>query len=265
MPAWGYNKVGGSLIKDFLLKVIGIPHPYGRLRVKNALKYIKISAERTLDLGSGEGVWVLELSRRSMDIFGIDISLDSLKNTKNILCSSGFQSKIVQSDVQKLPFKKNSFDQVICLDVLEHVEAPDKVFKEIYRCLKKKGQFVITIPNELYLVKSVLPVNLKEHAKAMGHVGNGINYQKLRILIEKNDFRLVEYNYFGKTFSRIFTELLYFLMGAKSIRDNRKRMYSYSIFAFIAFCAIYPLMHLDYILTKKTKGAFIAARIVKKG
>src|SRR3989338_9179181 len=122
MSAWGYTKIKNSLVKDFLLKLIGIPHPSGRLREKNALKYIKTNVGKTLDLGSGEGIWMMELSKRQANIYGIDISFGALKNTQNILMENGFTPKIVQGDAQRPPFKSGTFDQVICLDVLEHVE-----------------------------------------------------------------------------------------------------------------------------------------------
>lgn len=264
MSAWGYTKIKNSLIKDFLIKAIGIPHPVGRLRAKTALKYIKTNAGKTLDLGSGEGIWMMELSKRKADMYGVDISLDALKNTQNILMENGFTPKIVQGDAQRPPFKSNAFDQIICLDVLEHVEDPGKIFSEVNRCLKKDGQLVITVPTELYLVKSVLPFDFKEHAKAMGHVGAGINYETLKKLAEKNNLKIISYNYFVKTFSRMLIEALYFLIGAKSIGGSRKKMYKYSYAALLVFVLIYPLMHLDYLLPKKWKGAFVAARIIKK-
>ncbi|MEK6869708.1 MAG: class I SAM-dependent methyltransferase, partial [Nanoarchaeota archaeon] len=139
MSAWGYTKIKNSIIKDFLLKVIGIPHPYGRLRAKNALRYIRLNNGKTLDFGSGEGIWMMELSKRKADMYGIDISFDALKNTQNILLANNFDAKIVQGDAQKPPFRSNSFDQIICLDVLEHVEDPNKIFNEANRCLKKDG------------------------------------------------------------------------------------------------------------------------------
>jgi len=264
MRAWGYTKIKNSIIKDFLLRVIGIPHPYGRLRAKTALEYIKTNAGKTLDLGSGEGIWMMEMSKRKANVYGVDISFDALKNTQNILTANNFSPKIIQGDAQRPPFKSDTFDQVICLDVLEHVEDPNKIFEEVKRCLKKDGQFIITVPNELYLVKSVLPLDLTAHAKAMGHVGAGINYDRLKKLAEKNGLRITDYNYFGKTFSRMLTELLYFLMGAKSIGSSRKKMYKYSYAALLIFSIVYPLMHLDYLLPRRWKGAFVAARIVKK-
>ena len=47
---------------------------------------------------------------------------------------------LVQSDVEKeLPFKKNAYDLVVVLDVLEHLNNDYKVLKKIYYIVKKGG------------------------------------------------------------------------------------------------------------------------------
>jgi ubiquinone/menaquinone biosynthesis C-methylase UbiE len=49
-------------------------------------------------------------------------------------------------DAAFLPFKDESFDAVICNAVLEHVEKPKEVLKEIYRVAKPRGQCYISVP-----------------------------------------------------------------------------------------------------------------------
>ncbi|MFH1638278.1 MAG: class I SAM-dependent methyltransferase [Candidatus Woesearchaeota archaeon] len=56
--------------------------------------------------------------------------------------------KIRKEDIQKLSFKNNSFDIVLCQEVLEHVPNPVKAMKELKRVAK--SQLIITIPNEPY-------------------------------------------------------------------------------------------------------------------
>ena len=53
---------------------------------------------------------------------------------------------IKKEDVQALSFKDNSFDIVLCQEVLEHVPNPVKAMKELKRVAKK--QLIITIPYE---------------------------------------------------------------------------------------------------------------------
>ena len=60
------------------------------------------------------------------------------------------QSENVGPDVRalstQLPFKDNSFDSVICTEVLEHLKEPGRCLSEINRVLKKGGYAYITAP-----------------------------------------------------------------------------------------------------------------------
>ncbi|MEM7478135.1 MAG: methyltransferase domain-containing protein, partial [Planctomycetota bacterium] len=49
----------------------------------------------------------------------------------------------------KMHFKKESFDQVLCLDVVEHLDFDQQIaaISEIYRVLRPGGKALLTIPN----------------------------------------------------------------------------------------------------------------------
>ncbi|MEW5805351.1 MAG: class I SAM-dependent methyltransferase [Patescibacteria group bacterium] len=50
------------------------------------------------------------------------------------------------SDITAIPVSDQSFDFVLCTEVLEHVPEPIKAIKEIARILKKGGKILITAP-----------------------------------------------------------------------------------------------------------------------
>ncbi|HCM78112.1 MAG TPA: hypothetical protein DIS90_17135 [Cytophagales bacterium] len=52
----------------------------------------------------------------------------------------------VVADVCAMPFQSESWDVVILIEVLEHVQEPWKAVEEIYRVLKKNGRLVLTTP-----------------------------------------------------------------------------------------------------------------------
>jgi SAM-dependent methyltransferase len=59
--------------------------------------------------------------------------------------------KIVKADVNKgLPFKDNSFDNVLAGEIIEHLDNPLGFVKECYRILKPKGKLILTTPNVYY-------------------------------------------------------------------------------------------------------------------
>jgi SAM-dependent methyltransferase len=50
------------------------------------------------------------------------------------------------SSIEKIPREEGTFDGVICIAVLEHVENPDRCVREFYRVVKKGGFVVASIP-----------------------------------------------------------------------------------------------------------------------
>tara|TARA_B100000073_G_scaffold239944_1_gene201023 strand:- start:1271 stop:1765 length:495 start_codon:yes stop_codon:yes gene_type:complete len=53
----------------------------------------------------------------------------------------------MQGSVYKLPFEENSFDLVICSEVLEHLDDYHAAIDEIYRVLKPGGKFLPSVPS----------------------------------------------------------------------------------------------------------------------
>lgn len=52
----------------------------------------------------------------------------------------------IQADAHAIPFMENSFDCVVCGELLEHVKDPAKVIAEVFRILVSDGRLLITVP-----------------------------------------------------------------------------------------------------------------------
>ncbi|MEA3255507.1 MAG: class I SAM-dependent methyltransferase [Candidatus Altiarchaeota archaeon] len=262
MAAWGYVPTGNTL-KDFLYRFVGLPHPAGRVRAKVLLRYLERHKKwRVLDLGCGEGTYSRELSLRKVSVTGIDVSLDSLKFAVNAAERINQRLDLIQGDAQKLPFKTESFDEVMCLDVIEHVFEPNKVIAEVNRVLKPKGVFILSVPTPLYLTRPILPFDFSEHIKAMGHIHEGFFYEEVKEILEGEGFRLIKHEYYGKWFLRIFLELFYLFLGPDGIKKARKSVYKQNISALLAFSVIYLFVNLDSIIS--TDGMLIMLKAVKE-
>ena len=61
----------------------------------------------------------------------------------NIVADKGTD---IVGDVTQLPIREQSFDVVLCSEVLEHVYDHSLAITEIYRVLKKGGEAILTIP-----------------------------------------------------------------------------------------------------------------------
>lgn len=99
---------------------------------------------RALDLGCGEGFYSEYLKEKGYFTIGVDNNEEMLERVR------GKYDELFNLDVQKeLPFRSNSFEIILALEVLEHLENPVKTIKEINKVLKKNGKAIISVPNGL--------------------------------------------------------------------------------------------------------------------
>jgi len=94
-----------------------------------------------LDIGCGNGVSTGNMIAKYA--VGIDLSQTELSRAKKKFPKCDF----LVADARKLPFKSNTFDKVIAINMLHHVQDPEKVLKEVYRVLKKGGKLITVDPN----------------------------------------------------------------------------------------------------------------------
>lgn len=162
-------------------------------------KYIDRES-RILDVGGGTGIFFQFLNGNISysNYFNSDYSFEMLKK-------SPFQNINAVGDF--LPFKYNSFDYVVCSEVLEHVIDKVAVLNECYKVLKEDGLFLLTTPRTGWIedfknspfvvfwifkeiewrIKSLIPKFLKEKIKEILQKKN-INIQKpSEILDEPSD------------------------------------------------------------------------------
>ena len=60
-----------------------------------------------------------------------------------------------EGTIYALPYKDNSFDLIICSEVLEHLEHPDKALEELQRVSKK--YVALSVPNEpIFMISNFL-------------------------------------------------------------------------------------------------------------
>lgn len=117
-----HNRIGSDLWANTRLKIV-----MGLIRGRNKL---------ILDLGCGKGYVGNELKKDNNVIFA-EIDPELIK---------GVRGDKVILDAVNMPFKENTFDYIICGDVLEHIKEDKKVLENVYATLKKGGRAVIAVP-----------------------------------------------------------------------------------------------------------------------
>lgn len=98
-----------------------------------------------LDIGCGTGRLVKFLNKKGFAATGIDKSEEAIKKAQ----ITNPKKNIQLASATKLPFKKNSFDLVCAISVIEHLSETEarKFLKEAYRILKPEGYLFLVTPN----------------------------------------------------------------------------------------------------------------------
>jgi SAM-dependent methyltransferase len=109
---------------------------------------------RALDLGCGEGrhVHALYYAAR-MHVVGVDLCFDDLAKVREGFAQApdleapherAFSLSV--GNALRLPFADESFDLIVCSEVLEHIPEFEEALNEITRLLKPGGQLAISVP-----------------------------------------------------------------------------------------------------------------------
>jgi SAM-dependent methyltransferase len=106
--------------------------------------------ETLLDAGCGEGRHCFGALERGARVVGLDLDRESLRWARGALreraAGLGTLGAVVQGDTFRLPFRDETFDKVICAEVMEHVHDHRAAARELARVTKPDGIVAVTIP-----------------------------------------------------------------------------------------------------------------------
>ncbi len=115
----------------------------GRLSYFDTLTSWKGKA--VLDLGCAGGFMAEALEDRGAQVTGIDPATDAIAAARAHAVGRGITYDVGVGEA--LPYADGSFDVVVCVDVLEHVEDLEQVLREVARVLRPGGLFLFDTIN----------------------------------------------------------------------------------------------------------------------
>lgn len=164
---------------------------------------------KLLDVPAGEGALALRLKNLGFAVSCCDLYTEIFQLADTEIKRGNLDAR--------LPFENDSFDYIVCVEGLEHIENPANAIREFARILKNEGTLIVSVPNIMNIEERLkwLFNGYTSHFKPLSkealadiqkkfagmeeialHV-NPIGYSEVRFLLEKNGFR-IEKNYLDK-------------------------------------------------------------------
>jgi len=166
------------------LSVIGLCHNYNTWIYNIIRPYL---GQQILEVGCGIGN-LTEYFRENRMLTAIDKELRYIEFMKLEFPDVGmYQCDIVTPQI--LRNKEGTFDSVVCINVLEHIEEDEKALSNMYSLLKKSGNIILMVPAHQYLYGS-----LDEN---VGHLRR-YNKKTLVDKVKEAGFKIKESYYFNR-------------------------------------------------------------------
>jgi SAM-dependent methyltransferase len=171
--------------------------------------------DRVLDFGCFDG-WLLRKlrERHAIEGTGLDISRQALTLARKLDRSGALT--FVHSDGTSLPFETESFDVVVCSEILEHVSDLDAVMAELVRILARGGTLYATMPNALEHVFPPLRGTCRVVDRVEGHVRR-LTRREFVSVLRRHGLEPVKVQYRGFVLSAIWYRIFIY-----SPRVNRR-------------------------------------------
>lgn len=101
-----------------------------------------------LDVGCGACGLTLFLLRKGFKVISIDTSDEMLGLGRRLLSQYNFSSdSVYKATISEFSAQnQNFFEQIVCLDVIEHIEDDIKAISELTAMLKVGGRLIMTVP-----------------------------------------------------------------------------------------------------------------------
>jgi S-adenosylmethionine-dependent methyltransferase len=157
--------------------------PWGKLFYSTALaqieNYLKEeNRSNILDIGCGFGVTSLSLAKKGCKVLGIEPNKDLLNMAKEKALSEDVEIEYINLNIEQVDSVDFKADFVLCHNVLEYVNNPDKAIRDLSGKIKDNGYLSIITHNPFANVLKKAIVD-KSPIKAISYIDRKTDYSSV--------------------------------------------------------------------------------------
>lgn len=162
--------------------------PHLRSMLQRAARESSSPIESVLNAGAGEGLYsrLLFAFDGAKQILEVDVSLDV--DARRI---ADKRQRLMTASLTALPVASDSFDLILCSEVLEHIVDDESALSELVRVLKTGGCLLISVPT---------PPAVFDPA----HVREGYRREQLQTMLEAHSLELLDTRFCMYAIFRVF-------------------------------------------------------------
>lgn len=181
------RKIRVSYLKESLETLHTHANDFRRRALQQILPPL-IPGQQILDVGCGLGFMTNVLACQGRAVVAVDIFYEYVTFTVKRTSGAPQPARGVTFGGDVLPFADQSFETIICLDVIEHVEDDRRLLAEFERLLHPHGTLVVTVP--------ALPLLYGQRDKALGHYRR-YNKPQLHQRLSEHGFQIDRLGYWN--------------------------------------------------------------------
>lgn len=170
-------------IKSSVLFLTKLPYKFIYSAFYSEIK--NISKGSILDVGCGNGEYILKMKKKGWETYGIETDPEALEICKRKIPNGNFSNQ----KLNNFSFEGKKFDLIYMSHVLEHVYDPLKYLQICSNLLKKDGKVLIKVPNYGSLEQKIFGKYWRGFEPPR-HINN-FSFNSLKIIISKTDLKLI--------------------------------------------------------------------------
>ncbi len=220
-------------------------------------KYFTKGAIKTLDVACGGGAFSIVASKNGNYVLGVDYDARNITVSyeyADVFDISEAQAKFQQFNIKSLHTLTDTYDQVFCFEILEHMMDDSAIVESISKITKPGSKLLISVPNlhhkPLYK-EEVSPVENGEHVRF------GYSFEQLEALVSKYGFEVK----IKDSCAGMMTQWVTSFEGicADKIFGGKPPRW----FSALLFVGLYPLTYLDGLFKGEDMCIFVLAEKVR--